>query len=293
MDHLELAEIIKTYEVVEKIIEGRSRDEKYKLKKGADLFLLRIGDRAKASEKKKEYDRLYAYAGQDINTHKPIAFGIAGDKFYSIVSWVEGTPVMDIIKRDLSKNYYELGKKAGMELKKLHSACQSDSKIEWKEIIEKKAAAFLENYHRRNIAFACSKEAEQYILENLRLMSERPQTRLHGDFHWNNCVIDERGKAGIIDFSGDITGDPWYEFGGLLWAWEYSTSFVKGQIDGYFDRLPDNFWKIFKFYTALYAFEHFSYGNGTPEDDKIRIFNAGRMLKIFGEHFELEQPYLV
>ena len=230
---------------------------------------------------------------------------------------------MDIIKRDLSKNYYELGKKAGKELKKLHSACQSGSgylsacqsdsgysficqggsripfacqsgsKIEWKEIIEKKAAAFLENYHRRNIAFACSKEAEQYILENLRLMSERPQTRLHGDFHWNNCVIDERGRAGIIDFSGDITGDPWYEFGGLLWAWEYSTSFVKGQIDGYFDRLPDNFWKIFKFYTALYAFEHFSYGNGTPEDDKIRIFNAGRMLKIFGEHFELEQPYLV
>lgn len=121
-------------------------------------------------------------------------------------------------------------------------------------------------------------------------MSDRPQVVLHGDFHWNNCVIDEKGNIGIIDFSGNNTGDPWYEFGGLLWVLEYSDSFANGQIDGYFETLPDNFWKIFKFYVALYAFEHLTYSNGTSEDEKIHIANASRMLQIFGTDFELDVP---
>ena len=55
---------------------------------------------------------------------------------------------MDIIKKDVSKSYYELGKKVGLELKKLHLAFPGDSKAEWKDNIEKKATAFLENYRR-------------------------------------------------------------------------------------------------------------------------------------------------
>ncbi|MDE7301984.1 MAG: hypothetical protein K2N60_01540, partial [Oscillospiraceae bacterium] len=89
---------------------------------------------------------------------------------------------------------------------------------------------------------------------------------------------------------GNDVGDPWYDFGGLLWALEYSESFSNGQIDGYFGTPPSEFWKVYKFYVALYAFEHLTYGNGTKEDTKNRILNAGRMIKIFGENFELELP---
>lgn len=71
---------------------------------------------------------------------------------------------------------------------------------------------------------------------------------------------------------------------------EYSESLANGQIDGYFDTLPREFWKIFKFYTALYAFEHFAYSKSAPKDMRNHIFNASRMLKLFGEEFELEQP---
>lgn len=290
MGNLDFVADIKSYSVIEKIAEGYSGDEKYKLRKGGKYFLLRIGDKNNLSEKKREYDRLEAYAVKGINTHKPVAFGTANDKFYSIVSWVSGTPIMDIIKKDVSKNYYRLGKKVGIELQKLHSCCPDDSKNDWQGIIEKKADLFLKNYHCMTDEFACSKYAERYILENFDLMKNRPQVVLHGDFHWNNCVEDEAGNVGIIDFSGNDIGDPWYDFRGVLWALEYSDSFANGQIDGYFGTPPSEFWKVLKLYTALYAFEHLTYGNSTPEDINRRIKNAERMVWIWGENFERDIP---
>lgn len=279
-----LSELIPgAYTAVEKITEGCSGDEKYKLEKDGKFFLLRVGNKAKAPERKKEFDRLKAYADKDLNINKPVSFGTAGDKFYSIVSWVDGTPVMDIIKKDVSKSYYRLGTKVGIELKKLHSACQADTNTDWLDIIGKKADLFLGNYHRMNIEVACGKPAERYILENLSLISDRPLVVLHGDFHWNNCVVGEKGDIGIIDFSGNDTGDPWYDLCGLLWALEYSESFANGQIDGYFGTPPSEFRGVFKLYTALYAY-------GTSEDIKNRISNAERMLRVFGDNFESELP---
>lgn len=279
-----LSDLFSAYSVVGKITEGCSGDEKYKLEKDGKFFLLRVGDKSKAPQKKKEFDRLKAYADKGINTNKPIVFATADDKFYSIVSWVDGTSIMDIIKRDVAKNYYQLGMKVGIELKKFHSACQADSNSDWRDIIEKKAALFLDNYHRMNIDIACGKSAERYIRDNIRLISDRPQAVLHGDLHWENCVVDETDSVGIIDFSGNDTGDPWYDFGGLLWALEYSGSFANGQIDGYFGTPPSEFRAVFKLYTALYAFEHLTYNN------ENRISNASRMLKVFGDDFESELP---
>lgn len=290
MNDLELISAVKTYKVIEKIADGCSGDEKYKLQKDGKYFLLRIGDKTMASEKKKEYDQLAIYADYDMNTQKPIVFGTTTDIFYSIVTWVEGIPIMDIIKKDMSKDYYQLGKKVGMELQKLHSLSPTNLKADWQDIIEGRAAKFLERYHHIDIEFDGSKNSEQYSGGNFCLMSDRPRTILHGDFHWNNCVVDTSGNVGIIDFSGNNIGDPWYEFGGLLWALEYSNSFANGQIDGYFDVVPEEFWKIFKFYTALYAFEHLTYSSDTPEDIKKHIFNAERMINIFGKNFELDIP---
>ena len=99
MKNIDFIEDIKSYTVIEKITEGISGDEKYKLEKDGKYFFLRVGDVKKLSESKKEYDRLKAYTDKDINTHRPVVFGTSGNKFYSVVSWVNGTPIMDIIKK--------------------------------------------------------------------------------------------------------------------------------------------------------------------------------------------------
>ena len=85
--------------------------------------------------------------------------------------------------------------------------------------------------------------AERYILDNLELMRTRPSVILHGDYHWENCIINDKGEIGIIDFSGNIIGD---------------------------------------------ALEHLSYNNGENIDG--RIFNASRMLNLFGQNFSADIP---
>ena len=99
-----------------------------------------------------------------------------------------------------------------------------------------------------------------------------------------NCVLNTDGQIGVIDFSGNNIGDPWYDLGAMMWVLEYSESFANGQIDGYFDTIPIEFWKVFKLYTVLYAYEHLTYSNG--QDTENRIYNATRMLRLFGNDFK-------
>ena len=281
---------MQSYTVVNQITEGCSGDDKYKLKKNGDSFLLRIGEVKEANERGKEFERLKMYVQQDIHTHRPICFGTTKSKFFSIMSWVEGTNIMDIIKKDAGKDYYELGVRVGKELKKLHLASKSASKADWRNIVQGKAELVLKNYESMNILFANSEQAKKYIYDYLNTLPKYADVMLHGDFHWNNIVVDSNGEVGIIDFSGTHVGDPWSEFSGALWALEYSESFVNGQIDGYFDTPPMEFWRAFKLYTALYAFEHLMYNDKTNEDIQSKIVNAERMLSIYGKDFNLEIP---
>lgn len=109
---------MQSYTVINKITEGYSGDEKYKLIKDGSYFLLRVGEKKETCNSKKEFDRLKMYLHHDINTHKPICFGTTENNFYSIVSWVDGTTVMNIIKNDVCSDYYKLGIAVGNELKK-------------------------------------------------------------------------------------------------------------------------------------------------------------------------------
>lgn len=156
------------YQIIEKITEGCSGDDKYKLEKDGKRYLLRTGNRDRLEERQREYERLRKYVGKNVNTHRPVAFGTAGDRFFSLVSWVEGTPVMEIIKGDLAGDYYQLGEKVGKELRKLHEASPADNcrtenssdrenaeeKTEtrasggWSGVILKRTELFLKNYHR-------------------------------------------------------------------------------------------------------------------------------------------------
>lgn len=236
---------------------------------------------------KKNSSILDLFENTDVNTHQPIDFGVVEDKFYSIVTWVEGTPLMDVIKKDVTKDYYELGKKVGAVLRKLHQISCTDEKTDWYSVIKEKAEHILNIYRSMNIRIE-NGYVEEYVLNNLELVKGRQNVLLHGDFHWENYVLDNDGQIGVIDFSGNNIGDPWYEFGNMMWVLEYSESFTNGQLDGYFDTIPIEFWRVFKLYTALYAFEHLSYDNG--DDTESRIFNSTRMLRLFGDNFKEDIP---
>lgn len=281
---------ISAYKIIEEIHKGYSGDRKYKLYKDGKYFLLRVGGICRYPEIKGEYERLKKFDGSGIRLNTPVLLGIAGNRFYSVVTWVEGTPVMDIIKENISGDHYDIGRRAGEALRRLHSFGECVPGADWRKVIEKRADKFLSGFHKMNIGFKGSELAEEYIIKNIGLADDRPQVILHGDFHWENCVVDGEGNVGIIDFSGRETGDPWYDLTGVLWAAEYSGSFARGEIEGYFGDIPGDFWGIFKLYAGLYMFEHFMFSDGSAEDIGRRIKNGGRMAGLWGEGFERDMP---
>lgn len=88
---------IKGYHLVNEIIAGYSGDKKYKLEKNGKIYLLRVGDKSSLGAKQREFEQLRLYEKANINTQRPVDFGVLDDVFYSIVTWVDGTSVMEII----------------------------------------------------------------------------------------------------------------------------------------------------------------------------------------------------
>lgn len=62
MDNLNFIPEINQYTVIEKITEGYSGDDKYKLEKDGKYYLLRVGDITRSLEKEQEFHRLMMYA---------------------------------------------------------------------------------------------------------------------------------------------------------------------------------------------------------------------------------------
>ena len=171
-----------------------------------------------ASEKKKEYDQLAIYADYDMNTQKPIVFGTTTDIFYSIVTWVEGIPIMDIIKKDMSKDYYQLGKKVGMELQKLHSLSPTNLKADWQTYLKMTVADWknhpsLSDDEWRNIrcpAFFINGEKDT-LGTCTELHEKVPASRIYevrGGGHRPHFIGEqiEEINAKVLEFLSDIDG---------------------------------------------------------------------------------------
>ena len=117
---------IEEYVIVKKINKGCSGDEKYQLEKEGRFYLLRVGDSSNAAIKYKEFQHLRLYVDTDVNTHRPVDFGVIGNRFYSIVTWVDGTTIMEVVKRDATKDYYEkeiYGSMAGISGNTISAIC--------------------------------------------------------------------------------------------------------------------------------------------------------------------------
>ncbi|UKI16581.1 MAG: hypothetical protein L6V87_01395 [Ruminococcus sp.] len=68
---------IKEYHLVEEITAGYSGDKKYKLeKRRKKMYLLRVGDKSSLRVKQKEFEQLRLYQKANINTQRPVEFGV-------------------------------------------------------------------------------------------------------------------------------------------------------------------------------------------------------------------------
>lgn len=240
---------------IEKVNKGWSKDKKYYIEDiSGEKLLLRISDVEDYDTKNKEYQSMKEISELGINMSKPVDFGVCnyGKCVYSLLTWIEGTAVDDVIGDLSDQTQYELGIKAGKILKKFHSISAPPEQKDWEQRMLSKFDRHLKRYKDSGIRVANDELALKFIQYNLHLLKNRPQTYQHGDFHIGNMILTNENELGIIDFNRWNYGDPFEEFYKMtIFSRELSIPFACGQINGYFDKkIPEDFFNTLALYLA-------------------------------------------
>lgn len=275
---------------VEPLLKGWSDDKKYIVYTEDLKYLLRVSNISLYNKRLEQFNLLKEVEKLNLNTPKPISFGKLNDtEVYMLLSYVEGVPAQEYILNVTDDEAYKLGIEAGNILKKLHSIKVNIDESwyqKYKNKLDKKIKAYLaSNYKHNNSELILS-----YYKENLELMRNREYSFTHGDYHLDNMVVDN-GKLGIIDFDKMKYSDPYDDFKPYYWSVSINKHFEIGLINGYFNNnIPDNFFKILKYYTAESLISHLPWAVGFGDEEiKIAYSMADNIFKWY-DNFKLEVP---
>ena len=271
---------------------GWSGDKKYILKdEVGNKYLLRVSNSSKYEKRKMQYDYLKQVETLNINCSKPLEFGVLEDgNNYMVLTYLEGMEAeKEILKYD-ELTQYKMGLEAGRMLKGIHSLPIPAQKESWwdryKVKMQRKIDALLSCSYR----LLMQEEIIKYYKENAYLMQDRPLVYSHGDYHLGNMIINN-GKIGVVDFDKVNPADPYDEFKPFWWNVMRSEYFETGLINGYFNNnVPDEFFKILKFYTAESLISHLPWAVGFGEEEiKIAMEIDSNQMKWY-DNFKLDVP---
>lgn len=231
---------------------GWSGDQKYCVTTtDGSKYLLRITVPERAHRFHLGYLRMQEAAALGIPMCLPIEFSESDEGTYAIHSWVDGTDAEETVPTFSKEKQYAYGLDAGRILKKLHSLPAPAGVTPWAERFNAKIDRKIKMYAECPLKYDDGELFLAYLAENRHLLSDRPQTYQHGDYHIGNMMIDKDGGLTIIDFDRDDFGDPWEEFNRIVWCAQASPAFASGMVDGYFDaEIPMEFWKLLALYIS-------------------------------------------
>lgn len=246
--------LAKTWRLVEKINKGWSDDQKYYIEtRNNEKLLLRLSDISHYEEKQKEFEIIQKYSKLGFEMSMPIEFGTCNDhkNVYLLCSWVDGEDLEEALPTLSVQQQYDLGRKAGLILKKIHRLKVSESEIPKETKIPKKINQ-IERYMNSKVRIENDETALSYIKQNINKMWQLEPAYLHGDFHPGNLILTANGGLGVIDFNRWEIGDPYEEFYKLeSFGVEISIPYCIGQINAYFeDEVPVEFWETLAVYVA-------------------------------------------
>jgi len=243
-----------TFSKIEPVNKGWSGDKKYCIQTvDGKSLLLRVADASLYEQKKAEFEIMKKVAALGVPMSQPIEFGTCdgGKNVYSLLSWCDGEDAEVVLPPLTENEQYKLGVESGKILKTIHSIDAPKDQEEWGERFNRKTNIKIEKYKACGIRFDGDEHILEYIENNRRLLSGRPQCYQHGDYHVGNMILSSDHKLSIIDFNRPDFGDPWEEFNRIVWSAAVSPHFASGQLNGYFGGQPPmDFFKLLAFYIA-------------------------------------------
>ena len=242
-------EQIESRELIDK---GWSGDRKYCITtRNGGKYLLRITAPEKAAQFHQCYLHMEQAAALGVPMCLPIEFGSSPEGTYAILSWIDGEDAEAVIPAQPAKQQYAYGLNAGKILKRLHSLPAPDEAPAWADRFNAKIDRKIVLYENCPLKYENGDLFLEFVRQQRHLLSDRPQTYQHGDYHIGNMMIDRNGVLTIIDFDRDDFGDPWEEFNRIVWCAQSAPHFATGMVDGYFNgNVPMEFWKLLALYIA-------------------------------------------
>ena len=238
----------------EPVNKGWSNDRKYKVvTEEGETLLLRLSDAVEYEAKKREFEIIQKYAGLGFPMSQPVEFGRTedGSRVYMLLSWVEGMDLEQVLPVLPEVQQYQLGRKAGTILKRIHSLpLEPDDKPAATK--KEKKLRQLSMYEQSALRINGDERAVRFVRENIDYIWREAPVYQHGDYHPGNLIYTPEGRIGVIDFNRWEVGDPYEEFYKLeSFGRELSIPYCIGQIDAYFeDHVPEDFWKALAVYVA-------------------------------------------
>ena len=234
------------------INKGWSGDKKYcAVTADGSRYLLRITSDERARRFYLGYLRMQEAAALGVSMCLPVEFGQCPEGTYAIHSWVDGVDAEAYVPTLPVEKQYAYGLDAGRILRKLHTLPAPADVTSWSERFNAKIDRKIKMYDECPLKYENGDLLLSFLVDNRHLLSNRPQTYQHGDYHIGNMMIDKDGKLTIIDFDRDDFGDPWEEFNRIVWCAQVAPAFASGMVDGYFNsNIPIEFWKLLALYIS-------------------------------------------
>ncbi len=237
------------------IEKGWSSDKKY-ICTDADgnRYLLRTSSPDRAEKRRRAFLMMNEVAALGVKMPKPIEYGETDGLIYTVESYIEGGDAEDIIPTLPTSEQYRYGVVAGEYLRRIHSIPAPETNEAWQIRFGRKLERKLKMYAECPIKYEDGEVFVEFVKEKCHLITNRPQTYQHGDYHIGNMMVGCDGELFIIDFDRDDYGDPWEEFNRIVWCGQKAPIFASGMVDGYFGGdVPEEFWHLLALYISCNA----------------------------------------
>ncbi|MDR0905428.1 MAG: phosphotransferase, partial [Oscillospiraceae bacterium] len=194
----------------------------------------------------------------DVPASRPVDFGVCDDgkSVYQLLTWIDGEDAAEVLPTLNEAEQYALGIKSGEILRKIHSIPAPVTIEPWATRFQRKIDDWVEKYNSNPAVHSdIGAVIIEYLRKNCRILENREQTFIHGDFNTENIIICN-GELGLIDFNSYNSpyGDPWWEFYSIAWTNTEPIHYFRGQINGYFSsNPPEEFFAVLAYYCAYCA----------------------------------------
>ena len=242
---------------VTRLEKGWSRELKFFVDTGSrQRFLLRVRDNNQQESHRNEFDFVLRLNAAGIAVPRPHLFGLTnqGQSTFMLLDWIEGQDLAEVLPGLPACDQYRLGKEAGQILRMIHHMPIREDAPPPRDI-RQKSLEKVDKFEEAGLCIKDSTRVAEFIRGHIGWIGCGPFVCQHGDYHPGNLIFMPDRHIAVIDFNRWDIGDPVEEFYKLQsFTIQSSIPFARGQLDGYFDGMPDEaFWQALAVHVAVSA----------------------------------------